>query len=471
MIRSVLTFALVFFFLLPQPAYAHAFGEMYRMPIPLSLYLFGGAGALILSFFLIGYFTSRGEGKIRLSQKDITQNPIIRFFRNRIVVSILKLLSVFLLVLCILSGFFGTQIVTYNFNMTFFWIIFVVGFPYLVGLFGNIWETLSPWKSMLAWVEKITDLDIDGFVTYPSSFGYYPALLGFFVFILLEIVFDKSPFSLASFLLLYTNYAFLMAIVFGKKAWEKYIDFFSVFFRLISEVAPLTKEGGKIYLRAPFAGAIGKKAEHMSLVFFILFMLASTAVDGFMGTSLWLYIFYDVLRPLVLAIGINAYQIIQSLLIFLSPFLFFAVFALALLFVRILTKTQHSLTDLAFRFAYSLIPIAFVYHFAHYFVFLVVQGQEIIPLLSDPFGQGLNLFGTANFIANPSLLSVNVVWHLQVGAILLGHIAGVFISHADSQSLFPHKRQAFVSQIPLLMLMVFYTVVGLWILAQPITAQ
>ena len=50
---------------------------------------------------------------------------------------------------------------------------------------------------------------------------------------------------------------------------------------------------------------------------------------------------------------------------------------------------------MAKSFALTLVPIAIGYNVAHYFVFLLVQGQYIIPLLSDPLGRGWDLFGTA----------------------------------------------------------------------------
>lgn len=466
-----------FFLLFPNTAYAHAFGTAYRMPIPLNLYLFGAAGALVISFFLIGFFVSRGEIPLRGTKNkgfsyptlDITKNLIVRFFTGTWFIRGSRLLAVAFLILCIVSGFFGTQIVTYNFNMTFFWIFFIVGFPYLVFLIGNIWEKLNPWKVVLSWVEEVADIELTGFISYPKSFSYYPAFFAYFLLICLEIVFQRTPFGLSAFLLLYTNYAFLMAILFGKKAWEEYVDVFSVFFRLVGDISLIAKEKEKIVFRPPFIGAAGKKAADFSLLLFILFMLSSTAIDGFMGTGVWFTLFYDVLRPVVLLIGINAYQILSALFIFLSPFVFLLIFYGFLFILKLLTRTKASVGKLSLYFAFSLIPIAFAYHFAHYFVLFLVQGQDILSLISDPLGKGWNLFGTANFISNPNIISVNIIWHIQVLAILLGHIAGVYIAHLDALQLFKEKRAAFMSQFPLLVLMIFYTLIGLWILAQPIT--
>src|SRR6516162_9732256 len=37
-----------------RPAEAHGFGQRYDLPLPLSLYLFGGAAAVVFSFVVVG---------------------------------------------------------------------------------------------------------------------------------------------------------------------------------------------------------------------------------------------------------------------------------------------------------------------------------------------------------------------------------------------------------------------------------
>ena len=117
------------------------------------------------------------------------------------------------------------------------------------------------------------------------------------------------------------------------------------------------------------------------------------------------------------------------------------------------------------EFVQSLVPIALVYAVAHYFTLLLVQGQYGIPLASDPFGYGWDLFGTADFQPNLAPLSPNVVWYVQVGALVGGHAAGLAVAHDRALALFDVRR-ALRSQYPLLVLMVAYTVGGLWLLSQ-----
>src|SRR3546814_8283871 len=65
---------------------------------------------------------------------------------------------------------------------------------------------------------------------------------------------------------------------------------------------------------------------------------------------------------------------------------------------------------------------------------MFTQGVKIISLLSDPFGWGWNLFGTAGLLRAPILPSMSMVWHTQVGLILFGHIVSVYIAHVEARS-------------------------------------
>jgi hypothetical protein len=117
-------------------------------------------------------------------------------------------------------------------------------------------------------------------------------------------------------------------------------------------------------------------------------------------------------------------------------------------------------------FVLSLVPIAFAYMVAHYFSLFVITGQFIIPLLSDPFGRGWDLFGTIDFGPNLTLVTPETVWYVQVVALTVGHVAGLAIAHDRAVALFENRGDALRSQYPVLALMVLYTVGGLWLLSQ-----
>ena len=124
--------------------------------------------------------------------------------------------------------------------------------------------------------------------------------------------------------------------------------------------------------------------------------------------------------------------------------------------------------DVAGYFILSLIPIAIAYHLAHYFSYLLIAGQYIIPLVSDPLGLGWNLFGTIEYRIDIGIVNAKFVWYLAVVAIVFGHAMAVYVAHFMAIRVFFDRKSALRSQFPMLVLMVLYTMISLWILSQPI---
>src|SRR5690606_14788705 len=118
---------------------------------------------------------------------------------------------------------------------------------------------------------------------------------------------------------------------------------------------------------------------------------------------------------------------------------------------------------------WSIVPIALAYHITHYLTALLVDGQYGLAALSDPFGLGWNLFGTADMHVSAGIVagaqSAWWLWNCQAGAIIAGHVLAVLVSHSLAWRLYGDTRRAVLSQAPLTLLMVAYTVFGLWLLA------
>lgn len=464
-LRSFLNKKLVSLFgftlLFPKSVSAHAFGQLYNLPIPFWMYLYGGAVAIVVSFLIIGYFTSKST-KTSFPKKELLNN-FSKFITNNNFLNAAKLISVGLFFLTVISGFIGVNNAYLNFNMTFFWIVFLLGMTYTTAIVGNIYSIINPWKGLVEWFEKSQGSSIKGFVKYPKSLAYYPAFLFYFLFIWIELNGQTTPFTLSLVLFVYTLINILSVSIFGKDAWFKYGEFFSVFFNLISKISPFKYEDGKIFLRPPFVGLLEESCSHFSLLLFILFMLSSTAFDGFRETLPWVRFIWTY---------INQPQGITTIVgLLLSPVIFLILYLLLIAIAKQVTKSSLSVLELTLRFAYSLIPIALVYNAAHYYTLILSEGQRFFSLISDPFGFGWDLFGTTNFYPDLSIIDANFTWHSQVGLILLGHIAGVYLAHMIALKIFPSRKLALLSQLPMLILMVVYTVIGLWILSQPITSD
>ena len=119
-------------------------------------------------------------------------------------------------------------------------------------------------------------------------------------------------------------------------------------------------------------------------------------------------------------------------------------------------------------FVLTLVPIAVAYHLSHYVSLLLTTGQLIIPLISDPMGLGWDLFGTASYRTNIGFASPAVIWYFSLTAIVVGHAIAVFLAHSVAVRVFGNRDAALASQIPMVGLMVAYTMLSLWIVAQPI---
>lgn len=452
----------VLLFVIPPSVSAHAFGALYNLPVPFWLYLYGAVAVLVVSFLLFGYFLNTKPSLGYPSVKSIT---LSRLLNNSIFINIAKVISVLLFVLTIVSGLFGVDAAYLNFNMTFFWIFCVTGLTILSGFMGNIYALLNPWKIIIDFYQKLAGPVIP-YIEYPKRAGYYPALIIFIVLIWLELIGQTTPFTLSIILLQYTIINFFGYFLVGNN-WFKYCEFFSVFFRLISLVSVLERAGNTVRIRPPFAGILTTKATHFSQIYFVIFMLSSTAFDGFRETTIAIRLYWGYFDSFFRSIfGENAYLYFQTIGLLFSIFVFLALFMISIFITKIVTRTRIKISELALGFIFTLIPIAFAYNIAHYYTLIFTEGPRIFELIQDPFGWGWRIVDPS-YLPSSQILNADFVWHSQVLIILIGHIAGVYLSHVISLQLF-NRKLAMLSQLPLLILMVIYTIIGLWILSQPL---
>jgi hypothetical protein len=212
------------------------------------------------------------------------------------------------------------------------------------------------------------------------------------------------------------------------------------------------RDDGVVVLRHPLAG-LDQMTLEPGLVATVSVMLGSTAYDGFTANLAWVNVQQESSIP----------KIVTGSLGLLAAIGFVAVsFVVASWLCGVLA--QDRLPHLARQFAPSLVPIAFGYVLAHYWSLLVLEGQRTIVKMSDPLGDGSNWFGTghAGFV-NDSLIRPSVLAPLQVLFVVTGHVLGIVLAHDRAVGLFPH-RHAVRGQLPMLIVMVFYTLGGLLLL-------
>jgi hypothetical protein len=200
---------------------------------------------------------------------------------------------------------------------------------------------------------------------------------------------------------------------------------------------------------------------------FVVLALATVTFDGFQDTPTWANIQKTAL-DLSENWGGNPLDTIGTIGLVFVPILFALVYLGFSWGIRRLGQTQTSVADVARVFVFSLVPIALAYNLAHFISLLIIQGQLIIPLVSDPFGFGWNILGTADYRLNLNAINARIVWYISVSAIVVGHIVSVYVAHIISLREMPDHASALRSQYPMLALMVSYTATSLWIIAQPI---
>jgi hypothetical protein len=371
--------------------------------------------------------------------------------------------------------------------MTLFWIVFGLGVTYAVALVGDFYAAINPWRVLVDAIERITPVRFSGRLRDPARLHYYPALVLYIGFIWIELFGQTRPRTLSIALLGYTAINLAGAWWMGRDAWFRQGEFFAVFMRLLGKMSPWARpydpqartSARSPRWRPPFIGLLEERAEHVSLLLFILFMLSSTAFDGLHETAPWAGLFWKGIYPWIApllsgttaqqyALSAKLYYVWQWLALLASPLVYFAVYVLFVAIAKFLTRSTQSVRSLSLRFAMALVPIAFVYHVTHYYTLLLAQGGQMVRLISDPMGWGWNLFGTGRQSIEPLMIDVEAIWHTQVALILLGHIVSVYLAHLEALQIFSSPRRAAASQLPLLVLMMMFTTLGLWILSLPL---
>jgi hypothetical protein len=477
--------ALIGLLLGPSAALAHSFGRSYTPPVPIPMYLYGAAAALVASFMLVAWFVTASAARVRWREVDLGRIWTPAAPTRRWLIGGLRALSLGLLLLAIATGFLGTDNPYRNLNMTLFWVIFCLGFTYLTALLGDWFAVLNPFRVIADGAARAMPQLFRGRWHYPAWLAYWPALVFYMGFIWIELLGHATPLSLSMMLSIYAGITILGSGLFGRRDWFEHCEFFGVFLRLIARMAPLRLELDKeghligIHLRPPFTGLIQDRPIPASLLVFVLFMLSSTAFDGLMETALWVGTFWTALyqyilipihgatTPLSHAVVEQLFFAYQTAALLLSPFVYLGVYALILALAKLLIRSDVPLKTLLLSFGLSIVPIAFAYHLSHYYTLLQVQGPQLARLISDPLGRGWNLFGTAR-TAIKVVPDMDFVWHAQVVLIVAGHVVSVYLAHLQALRSFADSRSAVLSQIPTLLLMIVFTTSGLWILSLPL---
>lgn len=473
---------------LPAAAGAHVANIEYRFPLPVWVYALAGAVAVLATVpaaaLAVRARPDRASGNLYPS--------LARLHLGAIGLA----LATILLAVFFVSGFFNSDLGFFNPASVLFWVDFWVGLGILSALVGNVWDFVSPLSAAGRWLERLLAARGASVRAYPPGLGVWPSVVLLLVFSWVELVWDdgRRPETIAMLAVAYVTFQLAGMVLYGVEVWLARGELFTVFARTFARLAPLElyvtqsadvcraarceDEGERIgcpscwidaprerrglRLRAYGAGIRREPPLGPGGSAFVVFLLATVVFDGFRGTvySARLDGFFVDLAP-----GFRSHDDILATYTMIIILAAFALLFLAIVFL-VSRLERVDLATATRRYAPTLIPIAAVYFIAHYILYLFYTGQLTPGAVLDPLGRDW-VGDYRPWTGVPG----SVVWIVQAGFIVWGHVVAVVEAHRVSIRVHTRVRHAVAAQLPLAALMVTYTFAGLWVLGQALRGE
>ena len=443
---------------------AHGIGGAKDLPIPTELAIAGAVAALVVSFTVLAVawrtprFDEATSGRPAPPWLD-------RAVSSPVFAGILRALGMLFFLYVAVAAVFGTDSAINPFLGSFY-VLLWVGLVPMSLLFGPFFKAVSPARTLNLVFAKLSGSDADvGLYTYPARLGHWPAAIGLFAFVWLELVYPHSA-EVGPVRLWCAAYLGVMLVggaLFGN-TFLAHADPFEVYSSLVGKLsvwgrrrvpaagAPPVPDAGRLLVRSPMANLDTVRARP-GLVAVVAVLFGSTAFDSFQDSSPWVQFVQSSSIPAGLLENL-------ALLAFCGGV--GLLFAIACMATGVREETsRNALPDL---FAHSIVPIVVGYIVAHYLTYLVEYGQTTLAQLSDPLSRGDDWLGTADLAVNywlsfhPTFLAVT-----KVVAVVTGHVLGVIAAHDRAVRLLPPRHQL-TGQLPLLLVMVGFTAGGLYLL-------
>jgi hypothetical protein len=432
------------FLALPVGAAAHALAKSFESRLPLAVYLAGAGGAVALSFLFVLLRDIRAE-PVPAAGRHIRVPGPVRFGCKAVGL----VAWAWIVVQGIVGGESDAEV-----SRLFAWVYGWVGVALISAFVFPIWTWLDPFATLHdLGARAMRAAGIGGLAPadYPAALGRWPAAAGFAAVVWLELVASGAGSrTLALVITGYTIFTLAMMGQYGRRTWSEHGEVFSVWFGLIGRLAPLAPvadDVGTLRRRGFASGLLESGWAAASDIVIIGLGTGSILFDGLSQTQVWVSTF-----------GLPA-ALPQTVL--LAAFLGCIVGA-ALVVARLVGVPAT---------AAGLLPIAVGYLLAHYFTYLLVDGQRIVIAISDPIQQGANYLGTAFFEPNGAWLPPGLVWTLQLAAVVGGHMIGAWAGHVVAAGRAGRHgtlaaREVRLRQVPLAVVMVGLTTLTLWSLGQ-----
>ena len=426
---------------------AHGVGSRTDLPIPTWLALYGSGAVVLASFFALVLLwrtarladAERGAPMPGVLQRAVG-SPVTR--------SLVQAVALLIGVLVLAVAFTGPGDDANNISPWVLYVTFWVGLIPASLLLGPVWRYANP----LRLVHRLLAPLAGGVPAADrlERLGMYPAAVALTVFVWLELVFPHRslPGTVGVFLVVYAVIQVVASLWYGE-GWFARGDGFEVYSTLLARLSPWgVRPDGRWVLRNPLRN-VATLPPQRGLAAVVIVLLGSTAFDGLSRTQFWVGGPGSANDSTSGTLGLAVMTAI-----------------VAVLYVAATTLSGRLSGELRApaSYAHTVLPIAAGYAIAHYFSLLVLDGQTTWILASNPFAQdGVNLFGTYDNAVNYLVISTAAISYVQVGAIVLGHVLGVFLAHDRSLRGGRPERSTY-AQLPLVAAMVAFTVGGLGLL-------
>lgn len=455
---------------LAPSAAAHTTERGIVLLLPTVYWVWGGTVAVGVSFLVMAAVPARLIRCLGSWRVDLCSLP-------RLPGIAVSGLTFVLLVGLILAGLIGSRDPLSNPLPLTVWTLWWVGLTTAQALFGDLWAVLNPWRAPHTLLSRLAGTRDDAPpLSYPQWLGYWPAVAGLFGFAWFELIdlAPDDPARLAVAVAVYSAATLVGMLLFGASAWLGRAECFSVLFGLIARIAPFqlvtdpaAPRRRKLVLAFPAAGLARAAPLPVSGVLFVLLSLATVSFDG-LSKTFW-YLDQIGINPLEFP-GRSAVAAANTMGLFAMWVALAAAYGLAVSLGGRLAGDHQQTPSLFGSLVLSILPISIGYHFAHYLTVFLIGAQYALLALADPFHwgwwpEGQQQHVTVAFQTDFSLVSI--IWKLQAAGVVAGHVLAVLVAHAIAVERRGGTRRALLSQLPLALLMIGYTLFGLWLLAAP----
>ncbi|WP_435179651.1 hypothetical protein [Halorussus sp. AFM4] len=488
-------------------------GTRFDAPIPLPA-LFVGAGATVA---LTAAWLGRGGELAPTGTRTVGRLPAgtVRWLRAAGRVGFAALVA-----FAVVRGLAGRQVAAENAATVFVWPLWLKGVGLVAMLVGSPWRALSPWRGVHALLEALEG-DRVRLVEYPAAWGVWPAVVGYVAVAgVVEnlTVIPRSPRLTAGLVALYAVAMVLGGVAFGR-AWFRRADAFEVLYRQFGRVAPVRvrarEDGYAVEARYPWEGCASSTAEP-GLLAFVVAMVYTVSFDGFTATPEYQRLLFAARDALGAGAATGVVLYVAGFVVFLLGLV-----GAAAAVERIGSTptpggpdatdgrggpgetagrtdgagpadaagagaaadtdgaaadanrgaavpdrdgaTRPSAVATARAFAPTVVPIAVAYELAHNFPYVVRNLARAVEL-------GLRAVGSDATVDLLGWLSVSAFWGSQVLLVVVGHVVAVIAAHRVAVGRYGTPARARRAHLPLVAVMVGYTVLSLWIISRPVVA-